>query len=127
MHWILVALGGSLGALARYAISLYFLGKTSGNTAFPVATFIANLLGAFVIGVLYVIIVDKALIAPYWRQAAMVGFLGAFTTFSTFALESLQLLQTNQWILAALYAIGSLVGGLLCVACGIHMTSKLLL
>ena len=68
-----------------------------------------NLLGSFAIGILYVLITEKLVIHPDWRQVLIIGFLGAFTTFSTFSLDAVLLWENGSAGLALLYVIGSVV------------------
>ncbi len=124
MQWLAVALGGALGAIGRYSVGLYFLPMTAGR--FPVGTFIVNLVGSLLIGVCYILVVEKFFLNDYWRHLIMVGFLGAFTTFSTFALESVGLLQSGQSLLAAIYIGLSVVSCLFAVWLGATITLKLL-
>lgn len=104
MYWIAVAFGGAIGALGRYAISLYF---TQMNTKFPVATFTANTIGCFLMGLGFILITERQIIPEVWRHVLLVGFLGAFTTFSTFSIEAVNLIQADQWKLACLYVFSS--------------------
>lgn len=113
---LLVAAGGSLGALARYGVSLM-----AARAAFPAfyGTVLVNIVGSLLIGVLYVAIVERGWLHPDWRSVLMVGLLGAFTTFSTFSLEAVALLEQGRWPLAAIYVTGSVV---LCIAgCALGM------
>lgn len=105
MHWLAVAVGGAAGAIARYAMALWAAGF---SISFPLATFLVNLMGSFLIGAAYVLIVEKGLLGSEWKALLMVGFLGAFTTFSTFSLETLSLIENNQLILAVTYLFASL-------------------
>lgn len=82
--FIAVALGGSIGALLRYATYLFF--EKSQNQTFPWATLIINLTGAFLIGFIWGIL-NKFYVAPGYRLFIFVGILGSFTTFSTFAFD----------------------------------------
>ena len=118
MLWFAVALGGSIGAMARYGVTI---ACASVHDKFPIATLSANILGSFLMGVCYVIIIEKALLPPISRQFLMVGCLGAFTTFSTFSIESLHLLQNGQAHIAALYAGLSFLGSLAAVFAGIKL------
>jgi len=85
MNWILVALGGAVGSLARY--STYRLWPVAAG-GWPMATIAVNLLGSFAIGLLYMYIVARGIGADHARLFWMTGVLGGFTTYSAFALES---------------------------------------
>ena len=114
MLWLMVALGGALGAMARFGISQYW--PMGGDGAFPWATAIANVIGALCIGLCYGLLLEKVMVADYWRPLLMVGFLGAFTTFSTFSIESLLLWQQGFWQQAVVYMISSVIACLLATA-----------
>jgi CrcB protein len=89
-----IAGGGALGALARFWLSaeVYrLLGR-----GFPWGTLVVNVLGSFLIGVLFVLFLERSTAGPEVRSAVLVGFLGAFTTFSTFSLETLNLIEAGQ-------------------------------
>lgn len=121
MAWLAVAIGGALGALSRYAIVLYCAAYVH---RFPFPTLGINVLGSFLIGVVYVMIIEKAALSHEWRLILMAGFLGAFTTFSTFALESLLLWQNGHAYIAAGYIISSLVCCLVAVTLGYQLTLR---
>jgi CrcB protein len=110
---LLIALGGALGSVLRYLTSLFVSHYFSGK--FPLATFIINFLGCFLIGVFlnYSIRVDEKL-----KYLLVIGFCGGFTTFSTFAIENLQLLQSGNYFLALLYMMLSVVLGIIAVWLG---------
>lgn len=122
MHWLAVALGGAIGAMARYAIVLYTLPLVTHR--FPVATLAANLIGSLLIGVAYVLIVEKAVLGEQARLFIMTGFLGALTTFSTFALEGVTLFQNGHYAVAVAYLFASVVGCLLAVWLGYTLTFR---
>lgn len=103
--FLFVALGGALGAMSRYAISLLLPYKAG----FPYATFMANLMGSLVIGLAYTLIVERALVTAHYRELLIVGFLGALTTFSTFSLEVVLMIQNYQLSIACLYVVTSLI------------------
>ena len=114
MMWLAVALGGALGAMARYGI---FISLTPHPSKFPITTFAVNVCGCFFAGVLYVLITHAA-ISQAWRPLLAVGFLGAFTTFSTFSLEALLLCQNQLAGVAFLYVVATLLCCLLAVWLG---------
>lgn len=111
-----VALGGALGAAARYGLSGWVHGWA--GSAFPWGTFVVNAAGSFLLG-LAVRYLEFVVVAPGIRAALTVGLLGAFTTFSTYSFETVVLLQDRAWGRAAAYALGSLGVGLLFVAAGL--------
>ncbi|MEQ9209577.1 MAG: fluoride efflux transporter CrcB [Pseudomonadales bacterium] len=102
--FLMVATGGAFGAMARYAVSLW-VPVTAG---FPWATFIVNVLGSLLIGIAYVVLVEKAAFPPFWRDLLVVGFLGAFTTFSTFSIETVGLIQNHEMSVALVFVVSSL-------------------
>lgn len=111
MQWLAVALGGAVGALMRYGAS-NAIAHTVGR-GFPYGTLFVNVAGSFAIGILFVMLSERAGIDPVWRALLIAGLLGAFTTFSTFSLESLQLLESGAYMRAALNVLLSVV---LCLA-----------
>jgi CrcB protein len=123
MQWLAIALGGALGSMVRYAAVSWLTPST--GLRFPLGTFAVNLLGAFLIGVVYVLLTKKFALAPEWRLFFMTGLLGGFTTFSAFSLETLQLLQSGHWLTAISYALGSVVACLLAVFIAVLLTGKL--
>lgn len=112
----IVALGGALGAVARYLLGGWVAARW-GST-FPVGTLVINVTGAFLLGVVATLTTDR-FSAPQARLLLGVGFLGAYTTFSTFTYETLQLLSEGSFSAAALNVAGSLVLGLLAVWLGV--------
>jgi len=115
----LLCLGASLGALARWQLSLWL---NTGTHWLPVGTLTANLLGGWLIGLLVAIFQAQPGIDPLWRLALVTGFLGALTTFSTFSMETVQLLQSDRagqaLALATLHLAGSLVLTWVGLRCG---------
>ncbi len=105
--WLAVAVGGALGALGRYGLSIWLAPVSVGRFPFP--TLAANVLGCVLIGILHVLIVERALLPAIWRELLMIGVLGAFTTFSTFSIDTLGLWQNHQPLLAIVNAAANLV------------------
>lgn len=123
MHWLAVALGGAFGAMARYAVSLWLL-NTSGPK-FPYATLTVNVLGSFIMGLLFVVIVERAALPTEMRSLLMVGFLGAFTTFSTFSLDALNLWQNGDLFAALVYVLATVVLCLIAISSSIWLARLL--
>ncbi|HOY23845.1 MAG TPA: fluoride efflux transporter CrcB [Cellvibrio sp.] len=123
MQWLMIAIGGALGSMARFAAVGYLTPML--NFRFPIGTFIVNILGSFLIGVAYVVIVEKQLIPAEWRLFFITGILGGFTTFSSFSLEILQTWQEGHVFSAIFYAASSVVLGLLFAFIGMQLTQKL--
>lgn len=111
-----VALGGALGAVARYGLAGWVHGWA--GAALPWGTLVVNAGGSFLLG-LTVRYLEFAFTAPELRAALTVGFLGAFTTFSTYSYETVALLQERAWGRAAAYAVGSLGVCVLFVVAGL--------
>jgi CrcB protein len=121
--YLAVAIGGTLGCWARYAMTLllqWLLG-----VAFPYATLSVNVLGSFLMGFLFVETLDRLGIGAYARLAVLTGFLGGFTTFSTFSIEALLLAQRGHPGLSALYIALSVGLGLLAVFAGAHLARQM--
>jgi CrcB protein len=113
-----IALGGGIGSVARYLVDVA-LPVRPGQ--FPWATFLINLSGCFVLGVLMVFVLEIWPPRRYVRPFAGIGILGGYTTFSTFAVEIHDLAEHHAWALADAYALNSLVGGLVAVWCGLTL------
>lgn len=120
MHWLAVAMGGALGSMARYALSTWIFQASSHK--FPYATLTVNVLGSFVMGVLFVIIVEKAALPSEMRSLLMIGFIGAFTTFSTFSLDALGLWQNGHLFMALLYTLATVILCLIAISSAIWLT-----
>ena len=120
LPYLLVGVGGFLGANVRFVVAR--LVGALFETRFPLGTFIINMSGSFLLGVLGAIIAQKVLpSSEALRLALGVGFLGAFTTYSTFEYETHALLEDGSWLLASLNMALSLFVGLLAVRAGIVM------
>ncbi len=117
MQLILVGVGGFAGAVARWLMDGWV--SERNPTAFPLGTLLVNLLGAFLLGLLFAWVIERDLLPPDIRAPVMIGFLGAFTTFSTFMLESWRLVEDGAWALAVLNLGGSAVLGMIAVLAGL--------
>lgn len=113
MQFLLVFLGGGLGAAVRHFVNLVSLRLV--GTSLPVATLFINVTGAFLMGAVAGVFALKGSIHPSWRVFIATGILGGYTTFSTFSLETALLIERGHAGVAVLYVLGSValgVGGL---------------
>lgn len=119
--FLFVAVGGALGATARYATGLWaarLLGK-----GFPWGTLIVNVAGSFLMGVLIVLMAHSS--ANRFAPLLLTGLLGGFTTFSAFSLDAVTLYERGQLGLAAAYVLGSVVTSLAALAAGLAAARSL--
>ena len=123
MQWLMIAIGGALGSVTRFAAVGYLTPLL--NYRFPFGTFVVNIVGSFLIGVAAVLLIEKAILPPEWRLFFITGVLGGFTTFSAFSLEMLQLWQEGHVFNSMLYATSSVFLGLLSTYVGMQITQKL--
>jgi fluoride exporter len=121
--YLVVALGGAVGAVARYALGGWVQAKWGDS--FPYGTLAINVSGSFVLGLFATLFLGLAW-SEHWRLLVAVGFLGAYTTFSTFSFESLQLLQAGRYRAAAFNLAGSVVLGLAAAFVGVLVGRVLL-
>jgi CrcB protein len=116
--YLLVGAGGFIGANARFVLA-----RATGaliDTPFPLGTFLVNMSGSFLLGILGALVAQKVSPdAEALRLALGVGFLGAFTTFSTFEFETHALLEDGSWMAATTNMFASLLVGLIAVRAGI--------
>lgn len=118
MAYLLAAIGGAVGAAARWAVVLA-LPRASG--AWPWATLTVNLVGCLLIGVLLAVLSARRPDDERLRTFLGAGVLGGFTTFSAFAVEVADLMRAGVPLLAAGYVAVSVLGGLLAVAAGLRV------
>lgn len=114
-----IAIGGSLGAIARYLINISPLAAVFGK--FPLPTFVINIVGSFLIGFLMIVFADKIEVNENIRMAVIVGFLGAFTTFSTFEMEVYGLVRERELLTGFLYLFLSVLVGFVGVVAGVAL------
>lgn len=117
MGFLAVGMGGGIGAMLRYAISMIPYKHT-----FPLLTLFTNILGAVLIGYIAGIAVKRD-VSPNMVLFLKTGVCGGFTTFSTFSLESCNLLQNGQYGSALLYVFFSLMGCMIGVWCGMKISA----
>jgi fluoride exporter len=119
MPLILVGFGGFAGAITRYVVDGFVSDRTGGG--FPWGTFLINITGSFVLGLLFALSQERAILPADIRAPVMTGFIGAYTTFSTWMLESWRLVESGAWPSALANLGGSLVLGLVAVFLGMTL------
>jgi CrcB protein len=106
---LIIGIGGFLGAITRYGAAVW-IGQRWGRS-FPLGTFVINVSGSFLIGLLMTLLAERFMVNPQWRLMLVVGFLGAYTTFSTFEYETGALLKDGEWMIALLNVVLSVILG----------------
>ena len=122
-----VALGGALGAVARYGVTLaaqHIPWQSTFWRGFPIDTFTVNLVGSCLAGVCLVLMLERGPVPEVWRALVLVGFFGAFTTFSAFSIQSMTLFEEGRLLLAATYIVSSLVLSLAGAGLGIFLARQ---
>jgi CrcB protein len=113
---LIIGIGGFLGAISRYGVALW-IGQRWGRS-FPLGTFVINISGSFLIGLLMELFTERFMVNPQWRLLFVVGFLGAYTTFSTFEYETGTLLKDGEWMIAMLNVLLSVIVGFVALKVG---------
>jgi CrcB protein len=107
--YLVVLTGAGLGGLARYVAGTWIMQKYGGR--FPLGTFVINITGSFLIGVLMTLLTERWHLHSNWRLFLVVGVLGGYTTFSSFEYETYQLMLDGARWMGLLYVTGSVVVG----------------
>jgi CrcB protein len=116
VSYVVAALGGALGALARWGVTTALPHSPGG---WPWATLLVNITGCLSIGVLLAVLLARFPDSPWLRPFLAVGVLGGYTTYSTFAVDVVQLAEAGRGVLAAAYVLASVLGGVLAVVLGL--------
>ncbi|WP_423410174.1 fluoride efflux transporter CrcB [Heyndrickxia sp. MSNUG] len=110
MAYLWIGIAGFLGAILRYSIGLFLFDESQ---VFPFATLTVNLLGSFILAWFTTVFVKKFTIPDHLKAAIGTGFIGSFTTFSTLSVETVTLIHNNELLLAFIYVLVSISGGLI--------------
>ena len=121
--YLLIALGGALGSIARYWIGAMVANRL--GTRFPYGTLLVNLSACVVIGFTLAFLTRRAGVSNAWFYLIPVGFVGAYSTFSTYEWEALSLLRAGAFLTTAVYAVVSVILGLGAVWCGMMAAEML--
>lgn len=119
--WLLVMAGGSLGAASRYGIGL--LTARLWGTGFPYGTLVVNLVGCFIIGLLFALADRSRLLTPDVRLLLITGYLGALTTFSSFSVETVNAARAGLMLQAVTNILINNIGGLTLTYLGLRLGS----
>ena len=128
LSYLFVAIGGALGAMARFALNVLL----QRDVAFPWGTLSANLLGCLVMGVVAHLVAasawfnDAGIIPDQYRLLFAVGFCGSFTTLSAFVMELHTMLQRNELFASFAYLMGTMIGGFAAFYIGIVLTRSVM-
>jgi fluoride exporter len=120
--YLVVLAGAGLGGLARYVAGTWIMAKYGGR--FPLGTFVINVTGSFLIGVLMTLLTERLNPHPNWRLFLIVGILGGYTTFSSFEYEAYQAVRDGARWMGMLYVTGSVLVGYLGVWLGAMLTAR---
>ncbi len=113
----MIATGGALGALARYAVTALI--QRHVPVGFPWGTFVVNISGCFVMGVATTMLTERLVMNPQWRYLIPIGFIGAYTTFSTFEMETFRAINEGAWLIGGAYIAASVVVGYVALWAGV--------
>jgi CrcB protein len=117
LKYIMVGVGGCLGSILRFWVGSY-IGSRMG-TRFPYGTFVVNITGSFLIGLVFALLTTRTNWSPNWRYLIPIGFIGGYTTFSSFEFETWRTIQDGQIGVGFLYVALSVVLGFVAVWVGV--------
>ena len=121
-YWM-VGLGGFLGSIARYWVASYITFRMGAR--FPYGTFVVNMSGSFLIGLVVTLLAERAHWNANWLYLIPIGFIGAYTTFSTFELEAFRSVWNGDFFLALLNVVLSVCFGFIAVWLGVVAATRL--
>ncbi len=116
-----IALGGALGSVLRFLLSGWVQGRTQ-TSFFPWGILTVNLIGCFIIGILFGLTMERLVTDPILRSGLFIGLLGGFTTFSSFTLDTITLFHSGALGTATIYILASVLVGILATTLGLSLT-----
>jgi len=114
---LIIGTGGFVGSISRYLAQQLI--QERFDSSFPLGTMVVNIIGSFIIGIVYALSEKGDILSPEWRLFLAVGLCGGFTTFSSFAYENFQMMKMEQFVFVALYMGLSLFLGILATYLGV--------
>jgi CrcB protein len=124
LKYLLVAAGGALGSVARYALDGFVLRLAS--PMFPSGTFVVNVVGCLIFGIIIALAETRSVLTPTGRVFLLIGLLGGFTTFSTYTFETFQLVRSGEYARGLLNALGQVLVAYLALWAGFAATRAVL-
>jgi CrcB protein len=121
-RYLIVGMGGFCGAIARYAVGVWC--DAFWRRDFPLATFLVNVSGCFILGFFLTLAAERLPFDPRWRLFVATGFVGAYTTFSTFEYETQRLTTTGALGWAVVNVLTSVIAGYLAVKLGVALARR---
>jgi CrcB protein len=120
MNYLLVFLGAGLGGVGRYSIGV-LMTRISALTAFPISTFLVNISGSFLMGLIMGYLTARTGLSSGWKLFLATGIMGGYTTFSSFSLETAMLIENGHIAYALGYVVFSVLLGLVAVFAGLYL------
>ena len=122
-RYVMIALGGALGALARYQLAAMIQARIP--VGFPWGTFVVNITGCLLMGIVVTLLTDRLVVHPNWRFLVPIGFIGAYTTFSTFEYETFRAVTEGAWLVGGLNVLASVVAGYAALWLGVVLSRQM--
>lgn len=119
----MIGLGGAMGAIARYQVAAMIQARIPAG--FPWGTFVVNISGCLLMGIVMVLLSDRLVANPNWRFLIPIGFIGAYTTFSTFEMETFRAISEGAWLVGGLNVVSSVVAGYAALWLGVVLARAL--
>jgi fluoride exporter len=119
----MIAIGGSLGAIARYQVATMVQDRVPAG--FPWGTFVVNMSGCLLMGIATTVLTERLVGNPEWRFLIPIGFIGAYTTFSTFELELFRANAEGAWFVGLAYILSSVIAGYVALWAGVVIARAL--
>ena len=119
-RYVMIGIGGFLGAIARYQIAVMIQARVPAG--FPWGTFVVNVSGCFIMGIVMTLLTERLIVNPEWRFLIPIGFIGAYTTFSTFAYELFQANTEGAWLVGGAYLAASVIAGYVALWAGVVLS-----